>query len=305
MIKSVTATNYLGESLTFELGRPDETGIYVRSIDGLGPVAATINTTELSSSDGSVFNSARLNQRNIVMNFGLMFNPMIEDMRHKLYRFFPLKKPVRIDVITDRRECYAIGYVETNNPDIFSKEETQQISIVCPSPWLYGIDEAQQSVNMFSVTANLEFPFPHDSWEDDAIEFGIINNEPRTPIDYYGDDDVGLIMEMHFTTSINCKISILDELKNMSMTFDVANSSFSSFSNGDTLYISTVKGDKYVRVMRVNGTQLQNGINILSRDSDWLYLTNGNNIFSVAAENDAVEPYIQTRIRYNTLYTGV
>ena len=36
-------------------------------IDGLNPVAATINTTEFATSDGAMFNSARIGTRNIVL----------------------------------------------------------------------------------------------------------------------------------------------------------------------------------------------------------------------------------------------
>ena len=302
MIKSVTATNYLGESLTFELGKPDETGIYVQSIDGLGPVAATINTTELSSSDGSVFNSARLNQRNIVMNFGLMFNPIIEDMRHRLYKFFPLKKPVRIDVLTDRRKCYTIGYVETNNPNIFSKEETQQVSIICPTPWLYGIVDGMGEIDLYYISKTFEFPFP---LLGDTIEFGEIQNYTSVSFNYEGDDETGMLFTLHFQGTVTADFTIADAKTNERLTIKSNADSAGGFHFGDTLYISTIKGQKYVRLQPNSSTELQNKIVLLDRDSDWLSLRNGENEIGIFSETEGVTDLIKASIDYNILYMGV
>ena len=92
MIRAVTVTNYLGESKRFELAFPEKSGFAVQSISGLGPSKADINTTEISTNDGSLYNSARVNSRNIVMSLKLMFNPQIEDTRQDSYRNIPESK---------------------------------------------------------------------------------------------------------------------------------------------------------------------------------------------------------------------
>ena len=66
MIYSIVVTNYLGDRIKLELGKPDVSGFLIKSVTGLGPVKATVNTTEVVTNDGSMFNSARLSQRNIV-----------------------------------------------------------------------------------------------------------------------------------------------------------------------------------------------------------------------------------------------
>ena len=138
MIRAVTVTNYLGESKRFELAFPEKSGFAVQSISGFGPSKADINTTEISTNDGSLYNSARVNSRNIVMSLKLMFNPQIEDTRHDSYKYFPIKKKVTLLIETDNRICETYGYVESNEPDIFSSDETTQISIVCPDPYFYS-----------------------------------------------------------------------------------------------------------------------------------------------------------------------
>ena len=125
MIKEITVINHLGDVLTLELANPYKTGIYVKSISGIGPGKANINTTDLASDDGSIFNSARSMERNIVMTLGFLLVPgvtsTIEDARQLTYKYFPKKKPLTFYILTDNREIYANGYVESNEPDIFSK----------------------------------------------------------------------------------------------------------------------------------------------------------------------------------------
>ena len=53
MIKSVTVVNHLGESLKLDLASPEKSGFIVKSIEGLGPVKATVNTTKMSTTDGA------------------------------------------------------------------------------------------------------------------------------------------------------------------------------------------------------------------------------------------------------------
>ena len=109
MIRAVTVTNYLGESKRFELAFPEKSGFAVQSISGLGPSKADINTTEISTNDGSLYNSARVNSRNIVMSLKLMFNPQIEDTRQDSYKYFPIKKKVTLLIETDNRICETYG----------------------------------------------------------------------------------------------------------------------------------------------------------------------------------------------------
>ena len=77
MIKSVTVINHLNESVKMELRSPEKSGFLIQDITGLGPAKANVNSTEMATSDGSVYNSARLNSRNIVLTIKLMSNPQL------------------------------------------------------------------------------------------------------------------------------------------------------------------------------------------------------------------------------------
>lgn len=78
MIHSFAITNYLGDRIKLDLREPEVSGFLIKSVTGLGPVKATVNTTEVVTNDGSMFNSARLSQRNIV--FQIVF------VEHSLWR---------------------------------------------------------------------------------------------------------------------------------------------------------------------------------------------------------------------------
>ena len=117
MIYSIVVTNYLGDRIKLELGKPDVSGFLIKSITGLGPAKANVNTTEVSTNDGSLFNSARLSQRNIVLDMvfiNTVYGESIEDLRQKSYKYFPLKKSVELTIETDNRYVKTTGYVESN-----------------------------------------------------------------------------------------------------------------------------------------------------------------------------------------------
>lgn len=175
MIKEVSITNYLGEKLTLELTNPWKTGIYIKSITGIGPGRANINTTDMASDDGSIFNSARSTERNIVITLGFLLVPgvtrTVEDARQLTYKYFPKKKPLTFYIVTDNREVFTTGYVESNDPDIFSENETTQISIICPDPNFYSTDPTR---TVFSgVDANFEFVWSNEVDEPTTFIPGI------------------------------------------------------------------------------------------------------------------------------------
>lgn len=141
MLKKVVVTNYLDESIEYNIEgvqTENESGLLITSIDGLGPVKATINMTEIPTADGSIFNSARLTSRNIVIEALFTYTGSIEEARHLTYKYFPVKSKVKIQVVTDERTVETEGYVESNEPDIFSEQTGCQISILCPSAYFEG-----------------------------------------------------------------------------------------------------------------------------------------------------------------------
>ena len=167
MLKSVSVTNFKNETLEVELAHPEPSGLIIYNIEGIGGGKADINTTDSATGDGSWYNSAKSQPRNIVLYAKLMQTPSVEENRHKMYQYFPLKTKIRLLFKTDQRSLYIDGYVESNDTPIFSSEEYSQISIVCPDPCFYSISNPY---TIFSGTVPLfEFPFWDDSVPDPSL----------------------------------------------------------------------------------------------------------------------------------------
>ena len=162
MIKSFRIVNILGESIYLDIRRPEDTGFLVTSVTGLTPPKANVASEPLASYDGSVVGNVLVDQRNIV--FSILFyednvkKQTIEELRHKSYKYFPLKGWVRIFVENDSGMYFIDGIVESNDPNIFSQAEGAQISIVCPEPF-FCKGEDEQKTYITNIVPLFQFPF--------------------------------------------------------------------------------------------------------------------------------------------------
>lgn len=303
MIKSVTVTNPQGESITMELGKPTESGFAVISIDGLGPVQANINTTEIVSYDGSIFNSSRGTERNIVFNI-VFCGTDIEEIRHKTYRYFPLKHPVTIRIETDHRLCETTGYVESNEPNIFSSMEDCSISIICPNAWFNDVsEEGMIDIDYYGIDPLFEFPFSNGSLTEKHIEFGEIRQSFQETFMYYGEVETGFTLRIHAIGDIgDVTIYDVDTLESMNIdSKKLASLTGSKLKAGDDIIISTVKGHKTARLLR--DAKYTNVLNCLGRNSTWFQLAQGENRFAYTASDGSKN--LQLTIEVQNLFQGV
>ena len=302
MIKSIIVTNHNGESLKLDLFHPEESGLIVKSISGLGPPKANINSTDLATADGAIYSSARASTRNIVFNLQFMFAPTIEDVRQKTYKYFPLKKKITIEVETDNRSLSTEGYVESNEPNIFSQEEGTQISIVCGDPFFR--DAKPSLVQFASVLPNFEFPFSNESLTDDLIEFGKIGLDTRSTLVYTGDVDTGILITIHAMGSVSGILNIynIETYENIKIDLSKIKAlTGSDYRSGDDIIISTVSGDKYVQVLH-NG-KYYNAIGIIDKLANWFQLTVGENIFNFTVTNGVEN--LSITFEYRNAYGGI
>lgn len=302
MIKKVTITNYLNESLTITLTEDaPEHGLIIYGMEGLGAATADINTTSMAGTDGTMYNSARVDERNIVLNFLLTFAPRIEDSRQRTYRYFPIKKPVEIAFETDNRRLKITGYVESNEPDIFTDKEVVQISIICPDPFFYSLIS---DATIFSgIEPLFEFIFSNESLTEDLIEFGSIEHQTEKSVYYEGDADVGVIITIHAIGPAE-NIAIYNVRTREVMRIDtvkLAALTGSGIVVGDDIIINTNRGRKSIRLLR--GGHYTNILNCLDRDCDWFRLTKGDNIFAYVADSGSENLYFM--IENDVLYEGV
>lgn len=332
MILSLTVTNYLGESLTIPMKNSESTGFILHDMTGLGPPTASVNTSKVATKDGSKYNSARAEERNIVLPMYFTPIPTIEDARHRSYKYFPLKKPVILAFKTDNRECQIVGYVETNEPDICSDREGCQVSIICPNPYFSSIYD---TVTSFSgVEAAFEFPFSNEDTLDTAnllidsdgnlildsydrmiafgvlaagnphIEFGKIVVKAENIVRYGGDAESGVQIRIAASATVkNITIYNVDTRGTMHIYHDkLVALTGSGIVKGDEIIIITDKGSRSVTLLR-NGksTNILNAID--PRNDEWFSLTKGDNIFAYTADEGS--DYLMFVVDHTTLYEGI
>lgn len=301
MIHSVTVTNHKSESLKMILVDPWASGLAILSIEGLGPPKANINTTELATTDGSFFNSAKVTPRNIVLTIKPMALPMVEVNRLLLYKYFPIKKEIKLEFETDSRMVETIGYVEANEPDIFNKDETVQISVLCPNPYFYAIGGAN---TVFSgIHPMFEFPFSNESLTGNSIEFGKIMLDSRADLKYTGDADTGIIITIHaLGPAENITIwNVYSHEKMVVNTNKIALLTGQNIDLGDDIIISTVRGNRYAKLLRKG--VYTNVISALAQNSDWFQISLGDNVFTFEAENGA--NYLLINFEFKIAYGGI
>lgn len=307
MIYSIVVTNYLGDRIRLELGKPDVSGFLIKSITGLGPAKANVNTTEVSTNDGSLFNSARLSQRNIVLDMvfiNTVYGESIEDLRQKSYKYFPLKKSVELTIETDNRYVKTTGYVESNEPNIFSSQEGTQISIICPDPYFYSAGEDGNNVtNFYSIDPMFEFPFSNESLDEPLLVFGEIQIKTEGVITYHGDSEIGVMIYIHAigpATNINIYNTETREVMRIN-TEKISSLTGKGIVASDDIVINTAKGEKSITLIREGVSY--NILNCLDKNTDWFTLAKGDNIFAFTADSGVTN--LQFRVENKVIYEGV
>lgn len=322
MINTITITNHLNESITINMRNPEESsGFFVRYIDGLGPPKANVEMTEMALMDGAYYNSARATSRNIVMGLGfndyheISLAPVqssedvytiyhsIEEIRQKSYKYFPLKQRIKLSFVADNRVCEIYGYVESNDPDIFSKTEGTVISIRCPNS--YFLSPEIDITEFATVEPRFEFPFSNESTTLKLLEFSEISGYTTQNIYNSGDTEVGMVMRLHAIGDVeNPEIFKLEPLPTESIKINsatlIALTGY-GIHVGDDIIISTVKGNKYVRLLR-DGNYI-NILNCIDMHPDWIQLSRGDNIFTYTADSGLLN--LQFTIESQISYEGI
>lgn len=304
MIYTIIATNAKGDSVELDLANPWAGGIAVTGASGLGPAEGTINTVNFATSDGALFNSSRIKSRDIELNLKFLGSD-IEAVRHKLLRYFRVKHPITLDFITDYRHTYITGHVEKNEIDIFSNSEGADLTIVCPNPFFRLRDPAKgkNSVRFIKYTPSFEFEFQDPNSDSPTLIFGEMTSTGETKVVYEGDADASTIVDIQFlgpasgvklyNTTTQTRINI--------DTNEISRLLGSTIRAGDRLSISSGVGDKYVKAYRDGN--VYNALSALDKDSDWIFLTPGDNLITVRADTGIDN--VSAIISFENLYESI
>lgn len=227
----------------------------------------------------------------------------IETSRHTSYKYFQTKKKVTLTFETDERTVAIDGYVESNDPTIFSQNESTQISILCTDPYFRSLEPNEIIFRDVDPFGGFEFPFSNESVTENLISMGEIKNDTIYNVIYKGDADTGMKIYIRAKDQVR-GLEIWNTETKEHMAIDdtrLFQITGGYFDQDDIITICTVKGNKYATLQR--GLKVYNILNALERGSDWIQLTPGENVIGYKAESGL--DFLSFRIEYYTLYEGV
>ena len=259
-------------------------------IDGTNPPTANINTAQAAGKDGAVFNSSKLNMRNIVIY--VKINGNAEANRLNLYNFARTKEWCRFYYENGSRNVSIDGYVESVAVSPFSMREIMQISILCPEPYFKGVDEILSDSS--NVSPMFTFPFSIDA--DDPVVISELLSSEGIVISNTSDATTGAIIYLVFNSSASSV-----EIKNTTTGDDFK--LVYSFQSGDIVEVNTNDGEKSIKLVR-SGV-VSNLMSAFQRGGTFPKLYSGVNIFDYLVDNATPTGQVDISFRYHNVYRGV
>jgi hypothetical protein len=259
-------------------GMPGTDPIQIKNIDGLGPVKASISSTAFGAYDGEAFTGASVGKRNIVITVGL--NPdwetqTMEELRGLLYAYFQPKVPARLRFTSTHLPlCQIDGYVESMEPNIFSKDPEVQVSVVCLKPDFVAVET--------TIITGLT---------GDGVTFETFDYEGSSPTGFVLEVEGGVvwsdgIMEVFLKSPLPQVFTLID----------------ASIGHGSNLQLSSIVGDKYVRLYNTTDGSVVNLLDTMQSTSDWPELTPGEN--DLAIITNAIVPQ-DWSLTYSARFVGL
>lgn len=273
MLSQIDVLNSNGSTLSLPL-QDTTSGYTLKNVDGLDPVKATVVSSSFAQLDGSQYQGARRDNRNIIITVGLepyFGGDTVKELRTALYAYFMPKSQITLGFYEDGVLMYNIsGIVESAEAPLFAKDPEMVISILCFEP------------NFITpYTISTEGMTTDDATEQTIAYPGTVENGYVLEIDFDRDATNLVIQSRHGSVSTS--------------SFE----SYYSFLDGDILEISTVPKDKYIILTR-DGVQYSILYSV-PVESKWDPLWPGNNYVRVFCSGDPI-PFT---FRYVAKYGGL
>lgn len=280
---TLIAENERGQQL--ELTHNDAYSI--KSVIGLDPPDAIINTTKNALQDGSVYNSSSMDNRTITIT--LAINYPAEANRINLYNFFKSKSKVVIRYKNTQRDVYITGYTQSMQVAFFDRKQTAQITVLCPESHFNGSEAGFEE--LANIIPLFEFPF---DIEAEGIPFSQIVSGIEKSIVNDGDISTGAIIRIR-------AIGAVENPMIYCATSNTYMQVLTTMASGDLIEIDTRVG--YKRITKISEGVSTNMIGALKDGSTWFVLLPGDNVFQAFADSGDVYMVVSFEIVYQ--YEGV
>jgi hypothetical protein len=273
-IDKVEVRNVAGTLLTLELDDITD-GFILEDIEGIDPVKATLVSSSFANLDGSQYQSARRENRNIVLKIGMepydYSTQSVRALRKQLYQWFMPKSQVNLRFyMSDGLTVAIVGRVEDMPAPLFTQEPRADISIVCFDPDF--LELTSETISDDTVSDTSTFTVSYEGTVETGILFTLNVDRTLGEFTIYNTGPDGITRSLDFQASM------------------VAD---------DVIKISTVSGNKYATLTRAStDSSVLYGI---SPQANWITLMPGDNVMRVAADGAAI-PFT---IEYTTRHGGL
>lgn len=273
MLSEVRALSNQGSLLTLPLGELTS-GIFIKEIEGLDPVKATISSTSFPTATGEQYQSSKREARDIKIHFGLEADYVTSDIRgvrSLLYQYFMPRTWVDLTFVDSSGLINTIrGMTESCETPLFTQEPALDAVIRCFESDFVDPTPVTSSGSTVSSTFN-------------------------TFIEYPGSVETGIVFQLNVNRDV-------DEfsLYNTAPSGEVTQMDFAwPLHSGDTVVVNCVQGQKAVTLTRagVDSSILY----AKSPQSGWIEFWPGENQFRAFAEGAAISYGLSYYNRYGGL----
>lgn len=262
---------------------------YFTVTEGFNAITANVNTTASAIGHGSVFNSTKLTNRNIILQ--IILRGDIEASRIALYEFFSPLSSVIFYYENEHRKVHISGYVESFdcNPNVTN--ETANISVICNEPFL--LDEYADVQSLSNIKKLFKFPC---ALPKEGVPFGEVKSNNETVIINRGEREVGCVITIYAKFSTSAPIRITNFINGQYFEINT------DMRTGDVIIINTNTRQKSAKLYR-DGNET-NLFTQIADGSQWFQLCPGENIFTIISEFSDM-PSLNVDISTIAEYIGV
>ena len=301
MIKAITVEIASGETLTMTLASPETSlGFAIVNCDGLGPGSATINGSDWVTIAGGSYESSHIPKRTINLELRYLptsFSESVADIRRKTYKWFPLTKKIKLTFHHESysgsvKDYYIEGYVERNEPNLWSEKEGCTISIVCFDPYFKNTIDEVGNFNQIVPLFHFEFP---------TIESG-----HPFPVSYRKKyDNKDILNNSTIETGAIFTLSATGQLRNPVIYSNTTRQKMEleyTMRTGEVIVFDTRNGKKNIYRKDADNTNM---IKYLKPDSEFITMIPGINNIGIHCEDHEELNFMNVSYTVTPLHMGV
>lgn len=264
MLSEVQATSAQGSLLSLPFGEITS-GIYIKDIEGLDPVKATIVSSSFPNTTGETYQASKREARDIKMRLGIEPDYISEepkDVRRRLYQFFMPNTFVDLKFTdTDSLQVDISGMIESFEAPLFVQEPEAIVTVRCFNSDFVNLTDVVE-INGDTVSNTLDTEINYEGTVEAGIEFFLEVNRDVDEFSIYNTMPNGQFRQFDFAWPLH---------------------------NGDQVNIFTSPGNKKIQLVRSGITSSL--LYAASPQSAWIDLYPGTNLFRVYAEGAPI-PYL-------------